>query len=554
MKKIKSIADLYFELLHTETNYFLIAIVYGAAVSVITLAIPISVQALVNTIAFGVLTQPLVILSILLLGFLSFSGVLKALQTYIIEIYQRHFYIKVSTDVVHNLMLASKQELNKTYAVELVNRYFDIMTVKKKSTSLITGGVSLVLQIILGLLLLAFYHPYFLIFDVILVVLLSTVWILYGRKAMASSIEESDEKYRVAYWLEEVARENSFFKRSKYTNEVYAKTNEKVGEYIKARKKHFANLFKQIILLLIIYAILSALILGLGGFLVIQEELSLGQLVAAELIVTMILAGLAGAGKYLEDFYDLYAALNKLSYLYKLKRSDFIGKQKVDFDHFDLKVHFDNNDVVFEQGKSYLIRSSLYSSKVLFADLIRGFDEDRRVNAQLGQHNYERLCTSQINDKISVIKHPHFFHGTILENLTFGKGHVASVDLEQALKVVDLGNLRASLPEGLHTVLNPKGYPLSPSQLLRLSIAREILAGTEIIVAMDVFHALEKPRAKQILSYLSEQSHVTLIVLSIGEFDHYDFDNYFYMDGRDIFICKDAAELAEYTKGKYEQE
>ena len=544
MQKFRSFLSYYNQLLKPEGSYFAIAIIYGIAVSIITLAIPISVQALVNTIAFGVLVQPLVILTVLLLSLLIISSILKALQTFIIEIFQRHFFIRISTDIAENIMMSGKDELSKHYGVELVNRYFDIMTVQKKATTLITGGVSLVLQIVLGLILLAFYHPYFLVFDIILISLLAGIWFLFGSRAMKTAVEESDRKYKLAYWLEEIARESTFFKRQKYKKKVYEVTDSKVYDYIGSRKDHFKLLFIQIVLLLISYSFLSALILGLGGFLVISGELSLGQLVAAELIVTVILAGLSGAGKYLEDFYDLYAALSKISSLYKLKPAENLKQEIVEIKGKDLLVKFDNETLNFEHGKSYLLQSKFYSSKLSFIDMIRGFTDESRYKGQFGNRSYEELCAFQVNDFISVIKEPHFFYGTLFENLTFGLEKISIKKVEEVLEVVDLQDMITALPDGLDTEINPAGYPLWPSQLIRLTIAREILVGTKVIVAVDVFEGLEKKRRRSILKYLIDQN-ITLIVLSNQNLEGFDFDGYYFLNGEEIVSCDSGRELSD---------
>lgn len=549
MNQARTFLSYYRQLLNPESSYFIISIVYGVAISVISLAIPISVQALVNTIAFGVLLQPLVILTILLLGLLIISSFLKALQAYIIEIFQRHFFIRVSTDVAHNLMMSSKYDVTKTYGVELVNRYFDIMTVQKKATTLITAGISLALQTLLGLILLAFYHPYFLAFDLILIASLGAIWWAFGKLAMNTAVQESDKKYKLAAWLEEIARSNLLFKREKFRRAIYKKTDDSVFSYIETRKKHFRLLFSQIILLLIAYAILSALILGLGGFLVISGELSLGQLVAAELIVTVILAGIASAGKYLEDFYDLYAALNKISYLYKFSPDENLGRSKVTFDNFDLKVKFNGTEVEFKKGNSYQILCPYYKWKADLIDNLRGFDNKGRSTVQLGSHNYENLCTFQLNDHIAVLQEPQVFGGTIYENLTLGIENVSTDKVEEALELLDLKKVIEDMPHGLETMLNPNGYPLWDAQLLKLTIAREIIQGTEIIVMVDLFENFDRKLHHKMLDYLVQGDRTLLVLSSVVDEDT-KFNGHILADGEGIHICKDVSDLKE-KWGKY---
>ncbi|MDA8793697.1 ABC transporter transmembrane domain-containing protein, partial [Bacteriovoracaceae bacterium] len=321
MKKepeLKYFFNLCVKTLKPEASFYLTSVVYGIGVSILSLAIPISVQALVNTVSFGVLTQPIIILSFILLGLLILSGVLNAFQVYVIELFQRHFYTRVSTDITLKLLYSTPKELSKKNGVDLVNRYFDVMTVQKKIAILLTGGITIVLQTIVGLLLLAFYHPYFLIFDIIFIIMLWPVWSIYSKKAIIAATEESKSKYEMATWLEEIARINHFFKNTETKSFAIQRADQNIKSYLINRKKHFYYLFSQNVLLLIIYAVMSSFILGLGGLLVIKEELTVGQLVAAELIVTVILGSFSKFGKYLESIYDLIAATEKISSLYAI--------------------------------------------------------------------------------------------------------------------------------------------------------------------------------------------------------------------------------------------
>lgn len=179
-------------------EFYIVSTIYGIGVSILSLIIPISVQTLVNTVTFSALTQPLVVVSLLILSVLVFSGILRAIQIYTIEMLQRYFYKTTSLDMSEKILGSDLKKFGKTNATSLVDRYFDIMTIQKTLTTLLTDGVSLILKTIVGLLLLAFYHPYFIAFDIILIVFIIIVWRLFGARAMYSSVEESKAKYKVA--------------------------------------------------------------------------------------------------------------------------------------------------------------------------------------------------------------------------------------------------------------------------------------------------------------------------------------------------------------------
>jgi len=527
-------------ILGPEKPFYIVATIYGAGVGLLTLAIPISVQALVNNVSFGVVLQPLVVLSIVLLALLIFSGTLKALQTYVIELFQRHFFARVGVDVTARLLNADYKELEKRNGIELVNRYFDIMTVQKKMASLLVGGVAMVLQTGVGFLLLAFYHPYFLIFDILLFGMLWAVWSLYSKDALESAIVESKTKYKFAHWLQEIARNNLFFKTENRKELALRFADNHIEDYLDKRTSHFKTLFRQQILLLIIYAFMSAVVLGLGGFLVIQGQLSIGQLVAAELVIAVILSGLSKGGKYLEAFYDLFAAADKISHFYDFKLMDYkagplksevlnnwdLNLEKVELKPSDTTFSFDYS---FKASKNYIVKALSHSAKLVFLDLIQGLVPFDKGKIELGDENLEELSPFYIKSLIYILDVPRVFQGTIYENLTIDCKMAQKSDVRKALDLVDLGDLESIFEDGLDTTIFPSGYPLWPSQLIRLEFARMILAKPKIIILTEVLDHMTEVRTQKILEYFTK-SDATVIYCSQFAEKRKGFDFYLELD------------------------
>lgn len=518
--------------LQPERSFYFASFVYGAGVSVLTLAIPISVQALVNTVNFGTLTQPLLVLSVVLFLLLFLSGILKALQTYVIELFQRRFYTRTTSEIVKNILQANAQSFKRVNGVELTNRYFDIMTVQKKVTTLLMDTIAVILQTFVGLILLGFYHPYFLVFDLILIVSLWAVWKIFGKNAVLSAIEESKKKYKVAGWIQEISRENLFFKSSQRRDEAARVSDNLIVQYIDKRKKHFKYLFGQHIFFLIVYAFMSSLILGLGGYLALQGQLTIGQLVAAELIITVILASIAKSAKYLESFYDLTAAVDKISELYHLEKEKKPIKKIQNLESYDLKfdeVTFQsgryqfNFNQLFKQGGKYLLNSHYNSAKYLFIDLLLGTNDSHTGDILIGNTSIEHIGSLDVRDLIYVLRSPVVYQGTIRENLTIGCPGITDQKIKETLALVDLAHLADVFEDGLDTQMIPSGYPLWPSQLIRLEIVKAILFKPKIFILTEVFSQLELKRRIKILDYL-KNSDMTIIVFNSGEYEAYNFE------------------------------
>jgi len=289
-------------LLRNASAYYPIIIIYSICVSVLILATPVSVQSLVNTFSFGPYFQPLFILSLILLFLLTILAILKSLQYLLVEFMQRKLYSRLSAQIADAIENEKKSATSKTLKA---NRYFDVITIQKSLAYLITDGVTMALQTTIGLLLICFYHPYFIVFSILITVCALTPFILFRRSSMATSLKRSSSKYEVAEYIESLSGQEDM-------SEMRAVTDKKISGYLASRNLHFRQVFAQNILYVSLFAMLNAVLLGLGGYLVIVGQMTVGQLVATEIIVNAILSHFLYAQKYLESFYDLYAASEKV--------------------------------------------------------------------------------------------------------------------------------------------------------------------------------------------------------------------------------------------------
>ncbi len=305
-------------LIRPEKRDLWVVLVFSMFVGVLALASPVAVEALVNTVAFGRYLQPIVVLAILLFTFLAFAAAMRALITYIVEVLQRRLFVRVVEDLAYRLPRVRYPEFDHAHGPELVNRFFDVVTVQKTASALLLDGVSIVLQTLIGMAVLAFYHPFLLGFDVVLLLLIGIAVFVLGRGAVSTAITESKAKYAVAAWLEELVRHTTAFKLHAGNQFALERADQLTVKWLDARRGHFRVVIRQIIFALSLQAMAATALLGLGGWLVIMGELTLGQLVAAELIVMVIVGSFAKLGKHMESFYDLLASVDKLGHLFDL--------------------------------------------------------------------------------------------------------------------------------------------------------------------------------------------------------------------------------------------
>lgn len=532
MKDFKDFIPMIRKLLKAEKAYYSTVIILSIFLSLISLAIPISVQSLVNTVVFGVLLQPIVVLSLLLLFVLSINVILNGLLFKALEFFQQHFFAKMSLEIVSKILNASTKKLREnSNKYILSHRYFDIMTVQKSITIILADGTFILLQLFVGMILISLYHPYFLIFDIILVVSLIFLWRLFGPAAIKTAIQESSTKYEMGRWVDQVAEQSTLFCR--HPDLAFNIAEGYATNYITARNNHFRNLFSQIIGLFVLYAILSAFVLGVGGFLVIRGELSMGQLIAAEIIVTIILTSLTKLGKILEKTYDLIAALSKLDIFYHLyeEKSSILYSDRVELKN--IHVTDKSNDLhVFnfqiEPEKTYLLRSNNVTKMSALLKLL-----NTEYNIQRGQFHVKCIdCKGELPKEILlknfyVLDRPEIVSETIYKNIILSNNVVQS-ELTSLIHDIKLENSISNLPRGLDTTLNNDGSPLSFKDLLKLDLLRVIINKPLFVVLTHVFRVFTLDEQREIFELLKKHKIGVLATCEIKIFN--ESDNYEVLD------------------------
>ena len=491
-------------LMRAESTDLWIVIIYSAGVGLLSLVVPVAVQSLVNTVAFGSILQPLVVLTVFVLVALGFSAVMNAFRVYVVELIQRRLFVRVSTDVTQRLLRVKVEAFDRMHGPELVNRFFDVVTVQKSAALLLIEGSSLVMQTLVGMILLAVYHPLLLAFDLILILSMVVIIFGLGRGAIPTAIKESKSKYQMAAWLEELASHLSTFRSASAARYALERADELAMLYVERRRTHFRIVMRQIVGSLFLQAVASAILLGVGGFLVIQRQLTLGQLVAAELIVAVVVGGFSKFGKKFETFYDLSAAIDKLGQLVDLpveREGGFVGLRVGQPAHVELRgVDFSYGpsiDVIhgvsctLQPGERVALLGASGSGRSTILDLLTGLRDPSDGAILLDGQDYRDLALASLREQVAIVRGPEVFDGTVYDNISLGRASVDLPVVTEALRKVKLLDDILALPQGLQTKLASQGRPLSASQVARLMLARAIAGRPRLLLLDAAFAKLE---------------------------------------------------------------
>lgn len=519
------------QLLALESADLYTVIAFALAAGLMALATPVAVQALVNTIAFGVLLQPLVILSLTLFACLTLSALLNAFQIYVIEMVQRRLYVRLVSAMTYALTDHPDPTERKIHGSALANYYFEVMTVQKAWVSLLLDGLAYGLQTLIGFLLLAFYHPALLAFDVLIVAVMYLIFRILGTRGVETAIGESQAKHDMARWLQAIPRQGILAAWGAGRRFVLDTSNTLAIRYLEHSAAHFRVVMKQQSAILALHALANTILLGLGGWMVIERQLTLGQLAAAELIVSAMLSGLTRLGKSITSYYELMAGMDKLSYLLDLPLDERRGESlKTSPGGFEIEA-----EALIPGGKS--IRAHEPPVPLTFkaaagsrlAVFLAGRDAVDRLLGTLGGLvpsgggsiklngiELSLLDRAPIREHVMLLLRPEWFEGRILDNLRMGRQEIPAEAVYRQLEKLEALPLFTNLPDGLYTRIARNGFPLDDSTLALLSLARSLIVPPPLLLVGHLLELLDERQLEPALAAVlaPDDSSTRLIVTS----------------------------------------
>ncbi|MDG2221384.1 MAG: ABC transporter ATP-binding protein [Rubripirellula sp.] len=512
-------------LLNLERRDIWTVVLFAFVSGVLTLATPLAVESLVNVVSWGIYLQPIIVLGLILMTCLGIAGVLRILQTVVVEMIQRRQFVRIVSDLAHRFPRANQNAIIGEYPRELANRVFDIMTIQKATAVLLLDGLSIVLTTVLGLVLLAFYHPFLLGFDIVLVIAMFTITWLLGRGGVRTAIEESKTKYRVVHWLQDVIAFPSVFKTGGGETLAIQRANQLTTEYLQARQQQFRVVIRQVAFAISLQVIASTALLALGGWLVIDGQLTLGQLVASELVVTIVVGAFAKAGKSLEKFYDLMAGVDKVGHLIDIpvdprhRMGDF-PDGPIDVSWGDLRFGNGRGETFvpggsIRAGANVAIRGNDLAAKNALTQALAGLRRPISGIVQVSDIDSLDAATTYGGKLVGYAGALEVFQSTLRENVDLGRPGIGSARVREVLAQVGLTSTVLRLSDGLLTRLQTGGYPLATHEVAQLAVARAIASSPKLLIIDSLLDRIPDHARDRILKTITDKDAPwTLIIIT----------------------------------------
>ncbi|MAY83606.1 MAG: ABC transporter ATP-binding protein/permease [Flavobacteriales bacterium] len=525
--------DRFWRLLKPDSTEIKNVYTYAIFRGLVNLSMPLGIQAIINLIQGGRFSTSWVILVALVSGGIALTGLLQIYQLRIVENLQQKIFARAAFEFAYRVPRIKMDQLYKRYAPELMNRFFDIINIQKGLSKILIDFTAAALQITFGLALLSFYHPFFILFSFLLLIMLYLIFRFTAKKGLETSLQESTNKYATAHWLEELARTNTTFKLSGKTPLPLKRIDENVNNYLKARESHFKILMRQFSLMVGFKVLITVGLLAIGGLLVMEQLMNIGQFVAAEIIILLIMSSVESLIKSLETIYDVLTGLEKVGQVTDLELENRKGldievecaSDGMEIEIVDLSFTYpgrkeeilSNLSLKIGRGELIAVVGPSGSGKSTLMRILSGLYDLNKGQLIYDEINKESFSAESLRSAIGDnLSQEELFQGSVLENLTMGKD-INLDTVRNVVRKVHLTDYINHLPKGFDTLLDPQGSGLAEGTVQKLLIARAVINNPKLVVIEENMSAIDEEEKIAIIEFLASKENKWTAVIATKE-------------------------------------
>ncbi|MES2266774.1 MAG: ABC transporter ATP-binding protein [Bacteroidota bacterium] len=528
---VKSAIKKLWQLINLERKEVSYIYFFAALAGLIQLSLPLGIQAIIGLLFGGMLSASLIVLICFVVLGVMLAGILQVMQMRVSERIQQRIFARLTFAYAYRIPKIDLLSVDNYYLPELVNRFFDTASLQKGLSKLLLDIPAASIQILFGLTLLSFYHPVFIVFGVVLVAVVVIIFYLSSPKGLSSSIEESDYKYEVAHWLEEISRAIKTFKFSQTTGLHLKKTDDLTAGYLDARNTHFNVLVLQYRVLIAFKVTITAAMLIIGSLLLIRQQINLGQFVAAEIIIIGTLSSVEKLIVSLETVYDVMTSIEKLNKVLQKPHDNESSKLNTTDSEIDGPLSLTVSDLSFayqaskpiinnlsfavSPGEKICVRGKEGSGKTTLLRLLAGLYSHYQGTIVANGLPLQNIPTAQWRSKVAVyFSREELFSGTFWENLTMGNQDINISDVKEVCEIVGLADFISSREQGYQATLDPLGQRLSDTVVQKILIARCLLARPALLLLENGWQSIEEPYRNIIMDKLMNDRSFSVIAIS----------------------------------------
>ncbi len=498
----------------------------------VNLSLPLGIQAIVNLIQGGKVSTAWIVLVFFVVLGVALMGIIRIFQMRITENLQQKVFARAAFEFAYRIPRFRMEVLYKHYAPELMNRFFDVITVQKGLSKLLIDFSSAVLMVVFGLVLLSLYHPFFIVFSLILLILVGIIFKFTAASGLRTSLAESKHKYRVAHWLEEVARTGVTFRLAGRTDLPLQKLDFHVNNYTEARESHFRVLVQQYALMVVFKVVVATGLLAIGGILVMEQQMNIGQFIAAEIIILLVMGAVEKLIISLEHIYDVLTALEKIGQVTDMALEQDTGIDlcdhcpdpglKVDMHNVSFRYPDHDRDVLsnltltLERGDKLVVVGNTGSGKTTLLQILAGLYEVQGGTVSYNDLPIGNLELSSLRSIIGdCLSDELLFEGTVLDNIAMGRSAATFERVQWAVRGLGLEEFIRTLPKGYDTLLETQGRTLPRGIVQKLLLARSIVDRPRLLLIEDVLDAISEERYRSVIDFLMDKENGwTLVAIS----------------------------------------
>ncbi len=506
------------------SSIYFFAIIGG----LIQLTLPLGIQTIISFVQANQITASIIVLIVIVVFGVFFNGLVQVRQMQVIEKVEQKIFTRYSLEFADRLPKLNIEKLDKYYLPELVNRYFDTVSLTKGIEKILLDIPGAVIQVVFGLILLAFYHPVFIAFGALLVIIVLLIVRFTSAQGMATSLEASDYKYKIAAWLQDMSRNIKTFKYSKGTSLHLKKADDLTSDYLKARTNHFKILVTQYWSFISFKIIITAAMLVVGAVLLVDNQINIGQFIAADIVIISIINSVEKLIASLDKVYDTLTSVEKINkvvlsdvevsgtaLLNDVNKGVTIQFNSVSFSYGNANTALNNFNLHVQASQLICITGNSGSGKSSVLRLLTGAFEGYEGSILIDDVPVRNYQLASLRKQTGILlSHQDIFQGTVLENITMGNPSISMADVSLLAEKIGFQNFIQNSKLGYDTVLDPQEKRLSKKTRQDILLLRALIGRHRLLLLEEPILHLDAQQQSIVLNFLRNDKSATILITS----------------------------------------